>query len=286
MRGTQRDTEFVDFVTAQRTALLRMARLLTAGDDAHAEDLVQTTLTKLYVHWPRVRRAGNPVGYARTSLTHAFVDEQRRAHRRRETPTAELRRPARRTRRTGPRPRRPGRTGQPGPAAAGGRRAAALPRPRRRRDRPGPLLLHRNRQVAERQGTRPAPHHPRSHHHHPGAPMNDLNTLLDRAAGPTVAPLDVHADLSRGRLALARTRRRRGAAGLLGVAAAGVVGFGVIRYADSGSPQPVRAVETTDPETDDGRWSRAARAALRGRPVHLRRDSRGVGGPGRRPARR
>src|SRR6478609_6033555 len=87
MRASDRDTEFVEFVTAQRTVLVRMARLLTAGDDAFAEDLVQTTLTKLYVHWPRVRRAGNPVGYARTSLTHAFFDEQRRAHRRRETPS-------------------------------------------------------------------------------------------------------------------------------------------------------------------------------------------------------
>jgi RNA polymerase sigma-70 factor (sigma-E family) len=83
-----RDTEYVEFVTAQRTALVRMARLLTAGDEAYAEDLVQTTLTKLYVHWPKVRRAGNPVGYARTTLTHAFVDEQRRAHRRREMPLA------------------------------------------------------------------------------------------------------------------------------------------------------------------------------------------------------
>ncbi len=90
MRESQRDSEFVEFVTAQRTALVRMARLLTAGDGAAAEDLVQTTLTKLYVHWPRVRRAGNPVGYARTSLTHAFVDEQRRAYSRRETPTDEL----------------------------------------------------------------------------------------------------------------------------------------------------------------------------------------------------
>ena len=87
MRATKRDTEFVEFVTAQRTALVRMARLLTAGDDALAEDLVQTTLTRLYLHWPRVRRAGNPVGYARTSLTHAFVDEQRRAYKRRELTT-------------------------------------------------------------------------------------------------------------------------------------------------------------------------------------------------------
>ncbi len=86
-QSTQRDAEFIEFVTAQRTPLVRMARLLTAGDAAAAEDLVQTTLTRLYVHWPRVRRAGNPVGYARTSLTHAFVDEQRRAYSRRETPT-------------------------------------------------------------------------------------------------------------------------------------------------------------------------------------------------------
>ena len=87
MRASERDSEFVEFVTAQRTALLRMARLLTAGDGAAAEDLVQTTLTRLYLHWPRVRRAGNPVGYARTSLTHAFVDEQRRAYKRRELTT-------------------------------------------------------------------------------------------------------------------------------------------------------------------------------------------------------
>jgi len=93
-QSAQRDTEFVEFVTAQRTALVRMARLLTAGDEPSAEDLVQTTLTRLYLHWPRVRRAGNPVGYARTSLTHAFVDEQRRAYKRREIPTDTLTEPA------------------------------------------------------------------------------------------------------------------------------------------------------------------------------------------------
>ncbi len=90
MRARDRDAEFVEFVTAQRTAMVRMARLLTAGDEALAEDLVQTTLTKLYVAWPRVRRAGNPVGYARTSLTHAFVDERRRGHQRHETPTDQI----------------------------------------------------------------------------------------------------------------------------------------------------------------------------------------------------
>jgi RNA polymerase sigma-70 factor (sigma-E family) len=87
MRSTERDAEFTEFVAAQRPGLVRTARLLTAGDQASAEDIVQTTLTRLYVRWGRVRRTGNPVGYARTTLTHCFIDESRRAHRRRESLT-------------------------------------------------------------------------------------------------------------------------------------------------------------------------------------------------------
>jgi hypothetical protein len=74
--------------------------------------------------------------------------------------------------------------------------------------------------------------------------MDDLTALLDRAAG-AVSPVDPSADLTRGRRALARTRRRRGAAGLLGVAAAGAVGVGVVRYADVPTPES-RAVEVPD----------------------------------------
>jgi hypothetical protein len=59
--------------------------------------------------------------------------------------------------------------------------------------------------------------------------VNDLNALLERAAGPATAPVDAHADLTRARRALSRTRRRRGALGLAGVAAAGVVGVGIAR---------------------------------------------------------
>ncbi|WP_193610389.1 SigE family RNA polymerase sigma factor [Nocardioides lijunqiniae] len=84
MRRAERDDEFAEFVGAHRSTLVSMGRLLTAGDHAWAEDLVQTSLTKLYVSWARVRRADNPLGYARTTLTHAFVDETRRAYRRRE----------------------------------------------------------------------------------------------------------------------------------------------------------------------------------------------------------
>lgn len=78
------DDEFVRFTTAHRPDLVRTAVLLCAGDEAMAEDLVQTTLTRLYLSWTRVRQARSPVAYARASLTHAFIDETRRAHRRRE----------------------------------------------------------------------------------------------------------------------------------------------------------------------------------------------------------
>jgi RNA polymerase sigma-70 factor (sigma-E family) len=84
MRTSQRDQEFTEFVGAQRQRLVAMARLLTAGDEAWAEDCVQTALTRLYLAWPRTRVADDRVAYARTTLTRVFVDETRRAHRRRE----------------------------------------------------------------------------------------------------------------------------------------------------------------------------------------------------------
>ena len=84
MRQESRDAEFSQYVAAHRSRLVRTARLLTAGDHAGAEDVVQATLTRLYVHWPRVRRADDPVAYGVRALTNAFLDEQRRAHRRRE----------------------------------------------------------------------------------------------------------------------------------------------------------------------------------------------------------
>jgi RNA polymerase sigma-70 factor (sigma-E family) len=80
-----RDDEFVAFTATHRLDLLRTATLLCAGDAATAEDLVQTTLTRLYLSWGKVRAADSRLAYARGSLTNAFIDEMRRAHRRRET---------------------------------------------------------------------------------------------------------------------------------------------------------------------------------------------------------
>lgn len=85
-----RDTEFLAFDAAHRARLLRTARLLTAGDVHAAEDLVQTTLTKLYVHWSKVRDADGPARYADRALVNVFVDERRRVWRKRETSTADI----------------------------------------------------------------------------------------------------------------------------------------------------------------------------------------------------
>lgn len=48
------EAEFIELATARGAALFRTA-LLFAGDWHAAEDLVQETLGKLYVHWSKVR---------------------------------------------------------------------------------------------------------------------------------------------------------------------------------------------------------------------------------------
>lgn len=87
---TTREDEFRAYVVASRARLVRTATLLTAGDRHLAEDLVQTTLTRLYVAWPRIRSADGPDGYARRTLVNALIDERRRPFRRRESTHAEV----------------------------------------------------------------------------------------------------------------------------------------------------------------------------------------------------
>jgi RNA polymerase sigma-70 factor (sigma-E family) len=87
---TVRDEEFHSYVLARRAELVRTATLLTAGDRHHAEDVVQSTLTRLYLSWPLFSRAANRDGYARRALVNAFIDEQRRPWRRRERVGADL----------------------------------------------------------------------------------------------------------------------------------------------------------------------------------------------------
>jgi RNA polymerase sigma-70 factor (sigma-E family) len=88
MALSTRDEEFSAFVRISRPELVRSARLLTAGDSHLAEDLVQTALARLYVAWPKVRRAGTQHAYAWRILVNAHIDEVRRPRWRREQPVA------------------------------------------------------------------------------------------------------------------------------------------------------------------------------------------------------
>ncbi|WP_020391132.1 SigE family RNA polymerase sigma factor [Kribbella catacumbae] len=84
------DREYLEYVAAHRGRMLRTARLLTSGDAYWAEDLVQVALTKLYVHWGKIRQTEGAASYADRILVNAFIDERRRLWRSRETATAEM----------------------------------------------------------------------------------------------------------------------------------------------------------------------------------------------------
>jgi RNA polymerase sigma-70 factor (sigma-E family) len=78
------DATFGDYVGSRREHLRRTAYLL-CGDWHQAEDLVQVTLTKLYVAWPRVARDGREDAYARRILVNTHIDDRRRPWRREST---------------------------------------------------------------------------------------------------------------------------------------------------------------------------------------------------------
>ena len=71
------DQEFVEFAEAARHRLRRTAYLL-CGDWDQASDHVQEGLIRVYVAWPRLKRAGRENGYARKAVVSAFLDHARR----------------------------------------------------------------------------------------------------------------------------------------------------------------------------------------------------------------
>jgi RNA polymerase sigma-70 factor (sigma-E family) len=79
--------DFHEFASARAGQLFRIAYLI-CGDWHEAEDLVQTTLAKLFVAWHRVKRTDNPDAYARKVLMNSYLS-QRRLKRSTETPVAE-----------------------------------------------------------------------------------------------------------------------------------------------------------------------------------------------------
>lgn len=86
MPGTPTDGEFAEFVEAAWPSLYRSAYLML-GEHQLAEDLVQTTLTKTYASWAKVREPAAAVGYARVVLAHTAASWFRRRSWRNEHPT-------------------------------------------------------------------------------------------------------------------------------------------------------------------------------------------------------
>jgi RNA polymerase sigma-70 factor (sigma-E family) len=85
-RTRTRDEEFSAYMAARQPSLMRTAYLLT-GDRHQAEDLVQTSLAKLYLAWDRVRDRESVDGYVRRILVNENNSVWRRAWKRREFAT-------------------------------------------------------------------------------------------------------------------------------------------------------------------------------------------------------
>ena len=75
--------DFESWLVAREHALQRTALLLT-GDSHSAQDLVQNTLTKLYLAWDRIEQCDRVDAYARRVLVNEHRSTWRRAWRRHE----------------------------------------------------------------------------------------------------------------------------------------------------------------------------------------------------------
>jgi RNA polymerase sigma-70 factor (sigma-E family) len=71
------EEDFGEFVAAVSLPLLRTARLLT-GDWHLGQDLLQTTLTKVYLHWGQVDSSGSPLTYTRKMMVNTYCTWYRR----------------------------------------------------------------------------------------------------------------------------------------------------------------------------------------------------------------
>ena len=87
--SASRDAEFTEYALARLPALRRLAVVL-CQDGQRADDLVQATITKLYVHWDKARAADHVDAYARAVLVREFVHEQRSSWAKRISLTGEM----------------------------------------------------------------------------------------------------------------------------------------------------------------------------------------------------
>jgi RNA polymerase sigma-70 factor (sigma-E family) len=75
--GPELEREYIEYVRARLPRLHRLAYLL-CGDGSRADDIVQSAMTNLYVHWRAIRVANDLDAYVRTMVVRAFLGEKRR----------------------------------------------------------------------------------------------------------------------------------------------------------------------------------------------------------------
>lgn len=88
-----RDQEFTDYVAARLGSLRRLAYLL-CQDASRVDDLVQTVITRLYVHWGRASVVDNIDAYTRTILVRVYLRDRQSGWATRVSLNGELPEPA------------------------------------------------------------------------------------------------------------------------------------------------------------------------------------------------
>ncbi len=86
------EAAFHEFVAARSASLFRTALLMVGGDHQLAQDLLQESLVKTYVAWPRLRAVANAEAYARRVVVTTSISWWRRrsSHERPMDPLPEL----------------------------------------------------------------------------------------------------------------------------------------------------------------------------------------------------
>src|SRR6478752_795198 len=77
MRSSREATAFTEFMSMRSASLFRTAYLIV-GDHQLAQDLLQESLIKTYVAWPRLRDVSKAEGYTRKTIVTTAISWRRR----------------------------------------------------------------------------------------------------------------------------------------------------------------------------------------------------------------
>jgi RNA polymerase sigma-70 factor (sigma-E family) len=78
VRNAVATTAFTEFASARSASLFRTAFLIAGGDHQLAQDLVQESLIKTYLAWPRLRDPSKAEAYTRKAIVTTAISWRRR----------------------------------------------------------------------------------------------------------------------------------------------------------------------------------------------------------------